>query len=162
MLRSRRGSGEHDFFVQFEAIAERRFPLTLKEASINADEENQTYEVTFTMPRVENYTILPGMSALVIAETASGGEDANSRFHLPAAAVLEDREGRFVYLVKADSGKDGPTQGVGVIERRPVTTGELDARGLLVTSGLKRGEHVLTAGMSQAQPGMKVRWNQGG
>ncbi|MBL3588768.1 MAG: efflux RND transporter periplasmic adaptor subunit [gamma proteobacterium endosymbiont of Lamellibrachia anaximandri] len=163
MLRTRKGSQVHSYFVHFDAIAEQRFPLKLKEAATSADEENQTYEVTFTMPRVKGYTILPGMSAVVIIETESRAEDIAAVFHVPASSVLEDTEGRYVYVVEAlaesDTNPKTNRSGVGVIQRRTVTTGELDARGLLITSGLKRGDHILTAGMSQAQPEMKVRWS---
>ncbi|MBL3601484.1 MAG: hypothetical protein JMN25_16735 [gamma proteobacterium endosymbiont of Lamellibrachia anaximandri] len=61
MLRTRKGSQVHSYFVHFDAIAEQRFPLKLKEAATSADEENQTYEVTFTMPRVKGYTIIAGI-----------------------------------------------------------------------------------------------------
>ncbi|MBL3599291.1 MAG: efflux RND transporter periplasmic adaptor subunit [gamma proteobacterium endosymbiont of Lamellibrachia anaximandri] len=159
MLRTRKGSQVHSYFVHFDAIAEQRFPLKLKEAATSADEENQTYEVTFTMPRVKGYTILPGMSAVVIIETESSTVDNGAIFHVPASSVLEDMQGRYVYVVDALAESGANKSGVGIIQRRTVTTGELDARGLLITSGLKRGDHILTAGMSQAQPEMKVRWS---
>ncbi len=173
MLRTRKRTQTHSYFVHFDAITEQRFPLKLKEAATSADEENQTYEVTFTMPRVKGYTILPGMSAVVIIETESSAEDNGAIFHVPASSVLEDMQGRYVYVVEAlaesdtRADDDTPTaaetgkRGVGVIQRRAVTTGEIDNRGLLITSGLKQGDHLLTAGMSQAQPEMKVRWNPG-
>ncbi|RDH90005.1 MAG: hypothetical protein DIZ77_03940 [endosymbiont of Seepiophila jonesi] len=163
MLRTRKKTQVHSYFVKFDAIAEQRFPLKLKEAATSADEENQTYEVTFTMPRVKGYTILPGMSAVVIIETESSTVDDATVFHVPASSVLEDMQGRYVYVVEAlaesDTNPETSKSDIGIIQRRAVTTGELDARGLLITSGLKRGDHVLTAGMSQAQPEMKVRWN---
>ncbi|MET0052436.1 MAG: efflux RND transporter periplasmic adaptor subunit [Candidatus Thiodiazotropha sp.] len=165
MLRSRKDSQDNDYFVQFESIPEQRFPLKLKEAAIIADAENQTYQVSFTTPRVAGYTLLPGMNALVTVESSNGLAQAD--FHVPASSVMEDGEGRFVYTVMPEredvlpsAGENSPDKpGIGIIERRAVTTGVLDARGLLITSGLSQGDHVLTAGMSQAQPGMKVLWS---
>jgi multidrug efflux pump subunit AcrA (membrane-fusion protein) len=71
--------------------------------------------------------------------------------HVPAHAVLEDREGRFVYLVKVT----GDAQGV--VERRAVKTGNLSNLGLEITSGLETGDKVVTAGMSKMLPGLEVR-----
>ncbi len=161
MLRTRGDGQKHLYFVTFEAIPEQRFPLELKEAAITADEEDQTYEVSFMTPRVEGYTILPGMSAVVVIETTGKAPGEAGSIFVPPSTVMEDRSSRFVYVVEA-ANSGGPAgaaaEDVGVIRRREVSTGELDNRGLQILSGLKPGEHLLTAGMSQAQPDMRVRW----
>ena len=48
----------------------------------------------------------------------------------------------------------------GVIERRPVTIGELEATGLEVLDGLAPGDLVVTAGIRFVAPGMTVQIQQ--
>jgi hypothetical protein len=51
-----------------------------------------------------------------------------------------------------------PTEaGLGIVERRPVSVGELTAEGLEVIEGLVDGDRVVTAGWSKIEPGLKVR-----
>ena len=72
-------------------------------------------------------------------------------------AVIEDDEGRFVWIVV-------PTEpGLGTVSRRAVTVGELTAFGLEIVSGLEDGDAVVTAGVSQLEDGLSVKllpaWN---
>ena len=70
---------------------------------------------------------------------------------MPPQAVLEDRQGRFVYVVEETGA------GEGVVRRREVTVGELTGEGLEVVEGLADGDRVVTAGFSQIVDGLEVR-----
>ncbi|WP_299728434.1 efflux RND transporter periplasmic adaptor subunit [uncultured Endozoicomonas sp.] len=152
LVRARADMKNGLFYARFNAIPGQQYPLTLKEVSTQIDESNQTYTVTFDMAAVNDRLILPGMSAVVRAEQNIPISDL---VRIPAYAVLEDNNGRFVYVV-SDQGN-----GVGVISRREVSTGELSKEGLVITSGLTMGDRVVTAGMSQMTEGMKVRLQEG-
>jgi hypothetical protein len=98
--------------------------------------------------------ILPGMAA----EVAFGFRSASnvSRHVLPPQAVGQDREGRFVYIVRPQS------DGIGVIERRKVSIGglipsERFGSGLEVLEGLADGDKVVTAGVSKITDGQQVK-----
>jgi multidrug efflux pump subunit AcrA (membrane-fusion protein) len=112
-----------------------------------------TFPVTVRL--VDSATdIRPGIAA----EVGFLFESTSQRvvYLLPAAAVGEDREGRFVFVVE-------PTEeGLGIIERRPVSVGELTAEGLEVLEGLADGDRVVTAGWSKIEPGLIVRLPESG
>jgi multidrug efflux pump subunit AcrA (membrane-fusion protein) len=75
---------------------------------------------------------------------------------LPPQAIGQDREGRFVFVVRPQS------DGVGIIERRPVSIGglipsERFGSGLEVLEGLTDGDKVVTAGVSKITDGQQVK-----
>jgi multidrug efflux pump subunit AcrA (membrane-fusion protein) len=55
--------------------------------------------------------------------------------------------GKFVWIVGTD----------GLVKRRDVVPGEVRGGDVSVTSGLKAGERIVTAGVSALREGMKVR-----
>ena len=69
---------------------------------------------------------------------------------MPPNAVIEDRNGRFLYIFKED--KDG----VGHAKRVAVEVGNLTARGIEVY-GLTPGERVIIAGVRYLRDNKKVR-----
>ena len=62
-------------------------------------------------------------------------------------AVLEGPQGKFVYLVNAES----------KVELRPVTVGEWRGDDWIIDSGLKAGDKVIVAGLLKIGPGASVR-----
>lgn len=137
--------------ARFEAIPNREFPLTLAEISTQADEQTNTFEVTFEMENIADYNILPGMSATVRGERRiTQPVDSNIKY-IPAQAVIDDGEQRYVYIAKP-SGEE-----YALIEKRQVSTGQLSGLGLEITSGVNSGDHVVIAGMSKMSEGLKVR-----
>ncbi|USE38445.1 efflux RND transporter periplasmic adaptor subunit [Endozoicomonas sp. SCSIO W0465] len=152
LVRSRNHKDDYTFHARFSSIPGRLFPLTLRETSTQADESTQTYTMTFVMPAIDNHLVLPGMSVVVRAEQKSPRSDI---ILIPAYAVMEDKHGRFVYVVN-DEGDE-----TGRIARQTVTTGQLSKQGMIVESGLVIGDRVVTAGMSQMSEGMRVRLQEG-
>lgn len=138
--------------AEFEAIPGKRFPLEIKETATQADPESNTFEVTLSMLDIDGHNILPGMSVTVRGERKISSDDPQSKFvFVPAQAVLEDTAGRYVYVV-TPAGK-----GIGTVERRDVSTGQLSSMGLEIKSGLETGTHIVIAGMSKMYPGLEVR-----
>jgi RND family efflux transporter MFP subunit len=150
MIRVRESSNPEVYAV-FNQIPDQRFPLTFKEVSTQSDEQTKTFAVNFVMPAVEGFNILPGMSVTVHAKPEYPNAGGQKVIHVPAHAVLEDTQGRFVYVVKSTG------DGMGEVEKRLVVVGELSTLGLAVTSGLEVGDEVISAGMSKMVPGLVVR-----
>lgn len=139
-------------YASFDAIKDERFPIQFQEVNTEADDVTRSYEVTFTMPAPKEHSILPGMSAKVEVERAASGFTSVD-YYLPSQSVLKDSKGMFVYVVNTTE------PGVGEVKRRDVVVGELTALGFEVFSGVKAGEHVVTAGMSKVSDGMLVKFN---
>ena len=135
----------------FDAIPDVFFPLKFKEASTQPDELTKTYEATLTMLTPSDQNILPGMTARVIAQRELD-EDDQFNFFLPVNAVLKDSQGNFVYSVKDNN------DGTGTIIKKVVTIGRINQLGIEISSGIKKGDHVITAGMSKISDGMLVKF----
>jgi multidrug efflux system membrane fusion protein len=69
---------------------------------------------------------------------------------VPATATQTSAKGPFVFVVKDDS----------TAELRPVSIGQRQGELVAITSGLKGGERVITAGQLGVTPGGKVRFEQ--
>lgn len=135
----------------FDAIPDTSFPLALKEVATQADLDTNTYEVTLSMPRVDGFNILPGMSVTTRARQTLGLPQLTSTsVYVPAHAVLEDSSGRYAFVVIQ---KD---EAVHAVERRDLTTGTLSSLGLEITSGLAPGDTLIIAGMSKMYQGLEV------
>lgn len=133
----------------FDAIPDKQFPLHLKEVATQADAEAKTFEVTLDLEGTQGFNIFPGMSTLVRVQNLFD-KDYRISTVIPAHAVLEDAQGRYVFVAVA--GKDK----VGKVVRRKVSTGNLSDAGLEITAGLTHGDHVVIAGMSKLHDGMPV------
>lgn len=155
MINVRRSGEQHQIYATFDAIKDKKFPLSFHEVSAQADEITHAFKIRFRLPPIKNYTILAGMTATVVVDKAPGvaGSGDKSEIIVPSHAVLEDNKGRFVYIAVAES----VSSMTGVVHRRNVTTSRLTNTGLLITSGLDPDDLVVTAGMSKMQEGLRVR-----
>ncbi len=134
--------------VTFDALPGRTFDGIVTEVGVAATGPGLTFPVRVRLVETAS-DIRPGMAV----EVGFLFDSASQRvvYLLPSAAVGEDREGRFVFVVQ-------PTEpGVGTIERRAVSVGELTTDGLEVIEGLNDGDRVVTAGWSKIEPGLQVR-----
>ncbi len=140
-----------EVYAVFSQFPERKFPLTISEVSTQADAQTNTFAVSLNMPATDDLNILPGMSVTVRAKPHSQRQISRATVLLPAHTVLEDDEGRFVYVVKPTGDNRG------LIEKRSVSVGELMDSGLQIESGLQVGDEVVSAGMSKMSTGLEVR-----
>lgn len=86
--------------------------------------------------------LLPGQFVtMIIAE-----KDPKSLPVVPQTAVLQDREGRYVFVVNDDK----------TVSQRRISTGPRILNGWAVTEGLEGGEAVVTEGVQRLQDGMAV------
>jgi len=152
MIRVGRRDQPPKLMAQFDAIAGVNFPLEFKEVSTQADDITKTYQVTLSMNTPVEHTILPGMTAHVIAEQLLMNNGSEARFYLPANTVLKDSKGNYVYIV-TQKGK-----GIGVTNRQAVIVGEITQLGIEIFAGIKQGDEVLSSGMSKVSNGMEVKY----
>ncbi|MEM7292807.1 MAG: efflux RND transporter periplasmic adaptor subunit [Pseudomonadota bacterium] len=137
-------------YATFDAIQGEEFPLEFKEAATKADDSTKTFRVTLVMANPSGFSILPGMTATVHAQR-NVADDAPSRVYLPSHAVMEDAQGRFVFIAVPDS------DGEATVRRRVVEAGPLTAQGMTISAGLDDGDQVVVAGMSKMNDGLRVR-----
>ncbi len=134
--------------VNFDALPDREFAAMVTEVGVASTGMGTTFPVTVLLDN-EDADVRSGMAAEVKFNFQS--TDQRERYFVPSFAVAEDRQGRYVYVVK-DAG-----DGLGLIERKNVTVGELTAAGLEIFEGLSDGDKVVTAGVTRIQPGQKVK-----
>jgi RND family efflux transporter MFP subunit len=140
--------------LRFDAFPGREFEGTISEIGTEASATTRTFPVTLIMEQPEDIKILPGM-----AGTATGGEsdlpDVQNRRGLgvPVGAVFTPDSETQSYVWIIQTGENN----LGVLERRPVKTGDLTRLGVLVTEGLKAGEWIVTAGVNSVREGQTVR-----
>ncbi len=106
-----------------------------------------TYPVTVTLPPAPR--LRPGMAAEARLGPASGD---TTTVLVPAAAVGEDRDGRFVYVLAG-----APDDSVVTADRRPVRVGALRGGELEIRGGVRAGERVVSAGLDDIDAGRPVR-----
>lgn len=134
--------------VSFDALPGRSFRATVTEVGVASTETGTTFPVIARLEE-SDAAIRSGMAAEVAFRF--GDAEAAQRIFVPPVSVVEDREGRFAFVVESRG------DGAAVVRRRPVTVGELTSEGLEVKSGLTLGELVVTAGVRRLSDGMQVR-----
>lgn len=87
--------------------------------------------------------LLPGQYVTLVADQSV----AQRLPIIPQAAVLEDRDGRYVLLVDAQNR----------VEQRRIATGPAVGHSWAVTSGLQAGETIIVQGIQKVRPGQTVQ-----
>jgi membrane fusion protein, multidrug efflux system len=142
-------------FARFAERPERRFPVTLKSYSTEADPHTQTYEVVLGLTRPDDLTLLPGMSlevlpagALAGAEPGEGADMGPASVLIPLQAVVAAADGApNVWVVDPASSR---------VSRRPIEVGAIQGEEVVVRTGLEPGERIVTAGVNHLRDGMRV------
>lgn len=141
----------------FPALGDERYPATVNEVGVASVGPVTTYPVTVNLDSVPG-SLRSGMAANVSFTFSNQQRIASdtSGIIVPASAVLEDRKGRYVFVVE-------PTErDQGMVRRQQVKTGTLHDEGITIMSGLKKGNNVITAGMSKIRDGQEVLMNKPG
>jgi membrane fusion protein, multidrug efflux system len=129
-----------DGFPGHEFIAKRR------EFSTQADAATQTYRGRVAIVNANGEPILPGMTGNLIVTASQQGA---SVFKLPVSAIASEPDGKpFVWVVNPPDNKVG---------KRSITTGEASGADVLISSGLKEGDIIISAGLSALQENMIVK-----
>lgn len=127
---------------------DRRFPVSVKAFSTEADPQTQTYEVVLAFTRPEGIVVLPGAAVTVFPEGAGKGS-AGALVRIPIKAVFTRGDGgTHVWVVDPVSAR---------VALRAVELGAVSADEVLVLRGLEPGERIVTAGVHQLHEDMWVR-----
>lgn len=137
--------------VNFTSLGNKEFRAKVTEVSPSVDSSSATYPVKVTVIEASN-DIKSGMAANVTFDF--GDHNLQSKeIVIPAHAVGEDSDGRFVFLVEAtESGENE-----GIVRKQTVVVGELASDGFQIKSGLSSGQKIATAGLQTLLDGQKVK-----
>ena len=140
--------------LQFDAFPGREFDGIVSEIGTEASQTTRTFPVTLRMKQPEDVRVLPGMAGTARAGEADFPEEHQRRgVAIQAGAVFtpDTKTLSHVWIIK-------PTEGdLGVLELRPVKTGDMTPHGVLITEGLGAGEWIVTAGVHSVHEGQTVR-----
>ncbi|MEM8926673.1 MAG: efflux RND transporter periplasmic adaptor subunit [Bacteroidota bacterium] len=141
-------SADMDVEVTFSALTDQTFQGKVTEVSPAVDTNTATYPVRVVVTNPSD-AIKSGMAANV---TFDFGEEKvnNTVLVVPAHAVGEDSDGRFVFLVQ-DQGE------VTTVKKQPITVGNLSAEGFEVSAGLSAGQKIAVAGLQTLLDGQEVK-----
>ncbi len=148
MIQLNKGSDNaRQLYAVFDNISDRKFPLRFLETATKADASTKTFKVTLEMKNPDDYNVLPGMTATVIAQLSPAETQADSSFALPVSAVISDNEKQAtVWIV------DEKTMTVSPKKVKP----GLMSGDTLQVEGLNPGERVVIAGAPFLRKDMKV------
>ncbi|MEM1113392.1 MAG: efflux RND transporter periplasmic adaptor subunit [Pseudomonadota bacterium] len=134
-------------WVSFQDRPGVSFPLRIKELATRADEQTQTYRVTFTMSAPKDFTVLPGMTAQVEVDFSQVLATDTSKW-VPTRAVQADSGLKArVWVLDGDSM---------TVNSQPVEIGRMSGSLVEVMSGLDGGEEIVAVGAPYLAEGMKV------
>lgn len=138
--------------VIFDSYPSLSYKASIKEWDTRADSATNSFKVVFSMTAPEEFNVLSGMTANVVADMSQLVRSQSSGVIVPATAVFAandqpvDAAERFVWVYNE-----------GKVNRRAVTVGRLTEQGIEVLSGLAAGEQLVTAGVQQLTENQQVR-----
>lgn len=134
-------------YAIFADQPESLLPVTLKSFSSESDSQTQSYEVVLALDSGYELTVLPGMSVDVIPqalESLSAG-----LVTVPLQAIYSSADNiTGVWVVQPETSR---------VTLQAVELGEVVGKDVVVLKGLKGGEKIVTAGVSQLREVMLVR-----
>ena len=116
-------------------------PGTLEYVGNQVDPATGSVAVRIVYENPDGFLIPGQFVTMVVAE-----KDPQRLAVVPQTAVLQDREGRYVFVLNDDS----------TVSQRRIQTGAQIQNGWAVTSGLEGGEIVVVQGVQRLQDGMTV------
>ncbi len=142
--------------VIFSTLEGSRFTATVSEVSVSS-QGGATFPVTLVLDDIPE-SLRSGMVAEVSFNFVQQDRN-NQRIVVPAIAVSEDIQGRFVYIVEPQQNDKADAKKIAVVKRQAVKVGDLTSDGLEILAGLKPRDRVVTAGITVIRDGLKVRLN---
>ncbi len=137
-----------DVDVAFTSLPDNAFTGRVTEVSPSVDPNTATYPVRVTITNPTD-AVRSGMTANVTFDFGNGETTSNTLI-VPAKAVGEDDQGRFVFLIEGD----GTTAAV---KKHHIQVGALTAEGFEIKDGLQAGQRIATAGLQTLLNGQQVR-----
>lgn len=129
--------------VSLSGLGDETFSGVVREVGVAAREGTRLFRVVVRVPNPSG-RIRPGMAASVYLDAAARTTTGGVLARLSALVARNERD-LAVFVVSN-----------GVARLRPVTTGDLRASSIVLTSGVQPGEAVVVAGASQLHDGAEV------
>lgn len=134
--------------VEFSSLSDKRYRGKVTEVAPAVDANTSTYPVLVTIYK-PGEEIKSGMAGNVTFDFGDKQTDEKA-IVVPAYAVGEDSNGRFVFTVSEEGGSVR-------VKKQHITLGNLSSEGFEVKSGLKVGQKIATAGLQTLLDGQEVR-----
>lgn len=145
---SKNYSNEEDSsFIVLDVAPDQRIAAEFTEISLEADAASQTYEALYSFTPPENLVVLPGMNAMVWLKDPGSSLGVDT-LTVPLKAIGMEQDEKFVWVV------DQKTM---TVSKRTVSLADGVGEQVAILSGLKPGETIVAAGVSQLSEGIKVR-----
>lgn len=147
----------HDYHpeIQFDSFPEQTYSGTLREWDRIADSATNTYRVVFSLPKPEEFNVLPGMTATVSIDSQQVLQPNQQSVSVPVGAIfstgLNEESQHFVWVFSSTSGE------LGTVTKQAVELGFSTSEYVSILSGIEAGQEVVSAGVHQLQDGMEVR-----
>jgi len=135
--------------IELTATPGRRFPARITEAARTADPATRTYQVKLAFVPPDDLTVLPGMTAKVIAQVNPDTAGARGAIPVPSNALGSDPDGK-AFVWRLDPGTM-------TVTKVPVTIGQASGSMVEVSGELNTADEIVISGVRQLQPGMKIR-----
>ncbi len=137
--------------VTFWALPNENVQGTVREIAPMADQTTRTYKVCIAIPNLPAAAKL-GMTAKVTLTPQTDASVQNDKgFIIPATALYQVNNKPQVWLVR-----DGKAVVV------DITIAGYQGNNIIVSSGIQKGDAVITAGLSKLTPDLEVRTAEGG
>ncbi|WP_462248500.1 efflux RND transporter periplasmic adaptor subunit [Ekhidna sp.] len=130
----------------FSALPNQKFTGNVTEISPALDRNTSTYPVKVTLTSISD-GVRAGMAASV---TFRFSNIEKQSLLVPAKAVGEDSQGRFVFLITENSES-------ATVNKQRIKIGQLHSNGFEVLDGLKQGQKIAVAGLQTLLDGQEVR-----
>lgn len=150
LTRLRQGQIESSYqpVIHFAHDPQATYLASYREHATQVTPGTQSYEVSFSMPAPDDFVLYPGMAATLVLDMSQlRPDDGQAEYIVPITAVAKD---------DASSQYQAWVYESGTLQPRNVTLGQLTENGITITSGLKPGEQIASAGLNQLRPGMAV------
>ncbi|MFG1361324.1 efflux RND transporter periplasmic adaptor subunit [Xanthobacter pseudotagetidis] len=129
--------------MELWAAPGKAYPVRLRELSPQADATSRTYPARFTILDPDE-TVALGMTASVTLHPKDQAKVAR----LPLSAVIDKGHGPLVFVVEPKTS---------ILAARPVEIVAYTDADVIIASGLKDGDEVVTLGVQTLEPGLAVR-----
>lgn len=130
------------------ALGEREFSGVITSRGMTTNPISHAYDVKVLVSNAD-HALLPGMVAkakLSMDNSIFSKSGADYALLAPQEAIMVSGTDKFVWIVKG-----------GKAERRPVTTGDITNEGVVIESGLTKGETIIVQGQEKVCNGQSVR-----
>jgi len=142
------GKPKAQLAARFDAFPDQAFPLVIKEFATEADPKTGAYRFVTVMQRPEGLSLLPGMSATVVAQRTKTRSDGAIPFIVPISTL---------FAVVTPDPRVWVVDDARRVHQRKVQLGRLTGtEEIEITGGLQTGESLVIEAVDRLREGMVI------